>query len=67
MGSFFLGIIGVLILIAVGGLIYLRLSCNAIEIIKTHADKTQYVIINRQGNGNEPANCGGFPIVIGME
>jgi len=62
-----LSLLGLIILTIVGSLLYLRLSCKAIQIIKTHKGNTQYSIISQRGDSHEPASCSGFPVVVGME
>jgi hypothetical protein len=63
----FIIVAGILILSVIVIAAYLKVSCSAIQIVKTHSGMTSYSIVNKMGNLHEPSTCNGSLIIYGME
>lgn len=57
----------VLLLIIGLAILYIKLNCKAIRIVRTHSGQTTYSIVNQTGNEYEPAQCNGSLIIQGIE
>ncbi len=67
MKKIFVIILAVLFLSIIGGIFYLKLSCKALQIVRTHNGQTIYSITSQAGNEYEPAQCNGSLIIQGIE
>lgn len=63
----FVGIIALLLIVIITCILYLKITCKAIQITKLHNGETRYSIVNESGDNHEPANCNGSLIIQSME
>jgi hypothetical protein len=60
-------VIGLCILSLITAVVYLKITCSAIQIAKAHSGSRSYKIISRTGDAHEPASCNGSLIILGIE
>lgn len=65
--KFVLIIFFTLLSLVLAGIIYLKVTCQAIQIARLHNGITRFSLVSLQGNEHEPENCGGSLVIQALE